>query len=48
MPHVKMEFKLKKCDKCGRYWAPEKQLDYIAKKAGLPPETFNVCPDCRD
>jgi hypothetical protein len=48
MPHVKMEFKLKKCDKCGRYWAPQRQLDYIAKKAGLPLKTFDVCPDCRD
>ena len=48
MPHVTMEFKLKKCEKCGKYWAPERQLDYIAGKAGLAPETFNVCLDCRD
>jgi len=44
----KIEFKLKKCSKCGKYWAPEKQLDYIAKKAGLTPEEFDICPDCRD
>jgi len=48
MPHVNMEFKLKKCAKCGKYWAPERQLEYIAKIAGLSPETFEVCPDCRE
>jgi NADH dehydrogenase/NADH:ubiquinone oxidoreductase subunit G len=48
MPHVTMEFKLKKCGKCGKYWAPEKQLEYIARKAGLAPKAFDVCPDCRD
>lgn len=47
MPKVKMEFKLKKCNKCGKYWAPERQLEYIARIAGLAPETFDVCPDCR-
>ena len=47
MPQVKMEFKLKKCNKCGKYWAPERQLEYIARIAGLAPETFDVCPDCR-
>ena len=44
----KVEFKLKKCKACGNYWAPEKQLDYIAKKLGLPPEEFDICPTCRD
>jgi len=44
----KAEFKLKKCKICGNYWAPEKQLDYIAKKAGLAPEIFDVCPNCRE
>ncbi len=48
MPHVTMEFKMRKCAKCGKYWAPERQLDYIARIAGLAPEEFNVCPDCRD
>jgi bidirectional [NiFe] hydrogenase diaphorase subunit len=48
MPHVTMEFKLKKCAKCGKYWAPERQLAYIAKIAGLAPEEFDVCPDCRE
>jgi len=47
MPQAKMEFKLRKCNKCGKYWAPERQLEYIVKIAGLAPETFDVCPDCR-
>ncbi len=48
MPNVTMEFKLKKCKTCGRYWAPEKQLDYIIKLANLSPDAFDDCPDCRD
>ena len=48
MPHVTMEFKLKKCARCGKYWAPQRQLDYIAKISGLSPKDFDVCPDCRD
>lgn len=47
-PNVTMEFKFKKCKTCGRYWAPEKQLDYIVKKVGLPADAFDNCPDCRD
>ena len=47
-PSGKMEFKLKKCNTCGGYWAPEKQLDYIAKQSGLSPEEFEVCLDCRE
>lgn len=47
-PNNGMEFKLKKCKTCGNYWAPEKQLDYIAQKANLAPDAFNNCPDCRD
>jgi bidirectional [NiFe] hydrogenase diaphorase subunit len=34
MPSPDMEkvtFKLKKCNKCGAYWAPEKQLAFICK-----------------
>jgi NADH dehydrogenase/NADH:ubiquinone oxidoreductase subunit G len=48
MPHDTMEFKLKKCKICGGYWAPERQLDYIIKKADLPADAFDCCPDCRD
>lgn len=48
MPHVTMEFKLTECNTCGRYWAPERQLDYIIKTADLPADAFDNCPDCRD
>ena len=47
-PNNKMEFKLKKCSNCGRYFAPQAQLDYIIKKAGLDPDAFDKCPDCRE
>lgn len=48
MPTSKMEFKLKKCQSCGNYWAPEKQLVYIAKLANLTAGAFDLCPNCRD
>ena len=44
----KVEFKLKRCKKCGSYWAPEKQLAFISEKTALPIEIFELCPDCRD
>lgn len=42
-----VRFKLKQCQKCGNYFAPEKQLEYIRKQAGLPDDFFDVCPNCR-
>jgi len=47
-PSGELKFKMKQCRICGGYWAPEKQLEYIAKQANIPLETFDVCPDCRD
>jgi len=47
-PHNQMEFKLKKCEVCGKYWAPEKQIEHIAKISGTSIEEYDVCPDCRD
>ena len=47
-PSGRMEFKMKQCRKCGDYWAPEKQVEYMAQKANLPMEFFDLCPDCRD
>jgi len=43
----KTEFKLKKCNVCGNYWAPEAQLEYIQKKVNLPRGFFDICPNCR-
>lgn len=48
VPSGKLEFRLKKCKICGRYWAPEKQLAYIIKRANLAPDAFDICPDCRE
>ena len=48
MPSCRMEFKLKQCKSCGGYWAPEKQIEYMAQKSNLPLESFDLCPDCRD
>jgi len=47
-PHNQMEFKMKRCSVCGQYWAPEKQIEYIAKISGTPLSDYDKCPDCRD
>jgi bidirectional [NiFe] hydrogenase diaphorase subunit len=47
-PHNRMEFKLKKCSVCGKYWAPEKQIEYIARISGTPLSDYDACPDCRE
>jgi NADH dehydrogenase/NADH:ubiquinone oxidoreductase subunit G len=47
-PHNSMEFKLRKCSVCGQYWAPEKQIEYIAKISGTSLSDYDKCPDCRD
>jgi bidirectional [NiFe] hydrogenase diaphorase subunit len=47
-PHNRMEFKLKRCSVCGQYWAPEKQVEYIARISGTPLSDYDVCPDCRE
>jgi NADH dehydrogenase/NADH:ubiquinone oxidoreductase subunit G len=43
----KTEFKLQKCQVCGNYWAPETYLEYLTKKLNLPPDFFDVCPNCK-
>jgi bidirectional [NiFe] hydrogenase diaphorase subunit len=43
----KAYFTLRKCKKCGAYWAPEKQIAFICKTTGQPSEMFDLCPDCR-
>ena len=51
MPNPKIDriqFKLRKCKVCGMYWAPEKQIEYMARTSGTPIEYFDACPDCRD
>ena len=48
IPGGRMEFRLRQCRKCGSYWAPQRQLEYIAEKANLPREAFDLCLDCRE
>jgi NADH dehydrogenase/NADH:ubiquinone oxidoreductase subunit G len=40
-------FKMKACKVCGRYFAPEDQLAYISRKAGVPVDDLAVCISCR-
>ena len=41
------EFKLKECKVCGYPFAPEFQLEFMRKKANLPRDYFDTCPNCR-
>jgi NADH dehydrogenase/NADH:ubiquinone oxidoreductase subunit G len=44
----KTDFPLQKCEKCGRYIAPVKQLEYFSKITGQPLEHFTKsCVHCR-
>jgi len=47
-PYNSAEFEMAKCSKCGRHWAPKKQIAWMAKKSGQPIEFFDRCQDCRD
>ena len=47
-PHNQIKFKMKKCAVCGLYWAPVKQIEYIAKISGTPVSDYDTCPNCRD
>jgi bidirectional [NiFe] hydrogenase diaphorase subunit len=40
-------FKMKTCSVCGRYFAPEDQLEFISKKTGVPMTDLMVCTSCR-
>lgn len=35
------------CEKCGDYWLPDPFASVYAKKMGIDPATFKVCPNCR-
>jgi len=43
----KTEFALAACSKCGRPFAPQKQLDHFRKIANLPEDHFTTCLHCR-
>jgi len=40
-------FKMTRCPGCGKYFAPEDQLKFIAKTTGVPMKELAVCVDCR-
>jgi bidirectional [NiFe] hydrogenase diaphorase subunit len=46
-PHNEVKFKMQKCSVCGEYWAPVKQVEYVAKTSGTPVSDYDVCPNCR-
>ena len=43
----KVALPMKRCTKCGEYFAPQFQLEYFAHKVSLPPDYLNVCMQCR-
>lgn len=47
-PHNRMKFKMQQCKACGQYWAPVKQIEYIARISGTPLSDYDACPNCRD
>jgi len=40
-------FKMVACKECGRYFAPQEQLEYIGKKTGVPLDKLYTCVNCR-
>ncbi|OIN96801.1 MAG: hypothetical protein AUJ48_00945 [Deltaproteobacteria bacterium CG1_02_45_11] len=40
-------FKMVACKVCGRYFAPQEQLEYIGKKTGVPLSKLYTCVNCR-
>jgi len=40
-------FKMERCSRCGRYFAPKYQLEWMSKKTGVPYEKLCVCMDCK-
>ncbi len=47
LPLWHVEFKMARCKVCGCDIAPEKQLEYIRKRAKLPANFFDTCLNCR-
>jgi len=41
------DFPMAKCEKCGRHFAPIKQLEHFKKIANLPEDHFKLCQQCR-
>jgi len=43
----KVDLKLKTCKECGETFAPEGQLAYFSKQAGLSKDFYDICRHCR-
>jgi len=43
----KVGLKLKVCKECGETFAPENQLAYFSKEAGLSKDFYDICRHCR-
>ena len=41
------DFPLQKCESCGRYFAPIKQLEFFKERYNLPADQFTKCIHCR-
>jgi pyruvate ferredoxin oxidoreductase beta subunit len=42
-----LEFPLRACGKCKRYFFPERQIELARTKYGVDSAVFDSCPDCR-
>lgn len=42
-----LDFPLKECNKCGRFFIPEKQIKWSVTDFGVDETKFDICPDCR-
>jgi len=42
-----LDFPIRTCPQCARYYIPEKQVEWSVEKFGVDPKVFEVCPDCR-
>jgi NADH dehydrogenase/NADH:ubiquinone oxidoreductase subunit G len=40
-------FKMEKCSKCGRYFAPKYQLEWINSQTGVAMDRLQLCQDCK-
>ncbi len=47
LPEEERTFKMQGCSKCGKYFAPVKQIAFMAQKSGRDLSFFEKCPDCR-
>jgi ferredoxin len=47
IPFLHTEVPLKRCERCGSFFAPEPQLDTLRVKAAPVQDLLEVCPACR-